>query len=191
METPARSTRELVSRMQDRPGVRGCGPGRVRDREAGDDVLSHSVSRAVPSARRGLTTVFGMGTGVALAPLPPARAAPAERVDRLVNSGAGSGRSCAWGSARCGVLDNSGDDQAARAISTARLRRSHALHLPPINVLVSNGPSEGLRPGSARLGGGFPLRCFQRFSRPDVATRHCRWRDNRYTSGRSIPVLSY
>jgi len=65
------------------------------------------------------------------------------------------------------------------------------LHLPPINVLVSNGPSEGLRPGSARLGGGFPLRCFQRFSRPDVATRHCRWRDNRYTSGRSIPVLSY
>lgn len=39
---------------------------------AGDDVLSHPVSRAVPSARRGLTTVFGMGTGVALAPWPPA-----------------------------------------------------------------------------------------------------------------------
>jgi hypothetical protein len=40
--------------------------------EAGDVVLSHAVSRAVPSAQRGLTTVFGMGTGVALAPLPPA-----------------------------------------------------------------------------------------------------------------------
>jgi hypothetical protein len=35
---------------------------------AGDVVLSHPVSRAVPSALRGLTTVFGMGTGVALAP---------------------------------------------------------------------------------------------------------------------------
>ena len=44
--------------------------------QAGDDVLSHPVSRAVPSARRGLTTVFGMGTGVALAPLPPAKSWP-------------------------------------------------------------------------------------------------------------------
>ena len=84
-----------------------------------------------------------------------------------------------------------GGGQASRAISTARLRRSHVLHLPPINVLVSNVPSEGLRPGSARLEGGFPLRCFQRFSRPNVATRHCPWRNSRYTRGPSIPVLSY
>ena len=35
--------------------------------KAGDVVLSHTISRAVPSALRGLTTVFGMGTGVALA----------------------------------------------------------------------------------------------------------------------------
>ena len=34
---------------------------------AGDVVLSHRVSPAVPSALRGLTTVFGMGTGMALA----------------------------------------------------------------------------------------------------------------------------
>ena len=32
--------------------------------EAGDDVLSHRVASAVPSAQRGLTAVFGMGTGV-------------------------------------------------------------------------------------------------------------------------------
>ena len=49
--------------------------------------------------------------------------------------------------------------------------------------------SRGL--GSAHLGGGFPLRCFQRLSRPDVATRRCHWRDNRCTRGPSIPVLSY
>jgi hypothetical protein len=30
---------------------------------AGNDLLSHTLSRAVPSAQRGLTTVFGMGTG--------------------------------------------------------------------------------------------------------------------------------
>src|ERR1043166_3739997 len=30
---------------------------------AGDDLLSHTLSRAVQSARRGLTSVFGMGTG--------------------------------------------------------------------------------------------------------------------------------
>ena len=30
---------------------------------AGNDLLSHTLSRAVPSALRGLTSVFGMGTG--------------------------------------------------------------------------------------------------------------------------------
>ena len=38
---------------------------------------------------------------------------------------------------------------------------------------------------------GFPLRCFQRLSRPYLATRLCRWRDNRSTRGTSTPVLSY
>src|SRR5688500_20410229 len=81
--------------------------------------------------------------------------------------------------------------QAARAISTARLRILLFLHLQPINVLVSNGPSEGLPPGKIRLEGGFPLRCFQRFSGPDIATRRCLWQDSRYTRGQSVPVLSY
>ena len=30
---------------------------------AGNDLLSHTLSRAVQSAQRGLTAVFGMGTG--------------------------------------------------------------------------------------------------------------------------------
>ena len=93
-----------------------------------------------------------------------------------------------------GVWDcfvRTGVSQATRAISTARLHVLPHFHLPPINVLVSHGPSEVLRPGSTHLGGGFPLRCFQRLSLPDVATRQCPWRDNRYTRGQSIPVLSY
>ena len=32
---------------------------------AGDGLLSHDLAIVVPSALRGLTTVFGMGTGVA------------------------------------------------------------------------------------------------------------------------------
>ncbi len=42
----------------------------------------------------------------------------------------------------CGV-QCAGVSQATRAISTARLHVLPHFHLPPINVLVSHGPSEG------------------------------------------------
>ena len=45
--------------------------------------------------------------------------------------------------------------------------------------------------GRPRLEGGFPLRCLQRLSVPRLATRRCRWRDNRCTRGASVAVLSY
>jgi hypothetical protein len=38
---------------------------------------------------------------------------------------------------------------------------------------------------------GFPLRCFQRLSLPDIATQLCHWRDNWLTRGPSNSVLSY
>ena len=38
---------------------------------------------------------------------------------------------------------------------------------------------------------GFPLRCFQRLSRPCLATRLRGWRHDRSTRGPSTPVLSY
>ena len=59
-------------------------------------------------------------------------------------------------------------------------------HTRPINVVVFHGSQ-----GSTRFEVGFPLRCFQRLSRPYIATLLCRWRDNRSTRGASIPVLSY
>src|SRR3954469_2361537 len=37
----------------------------------GDFLLSHTVTRAVPSAPTGLTSVFGMGTGVTLSTKSP------------------------------------------------------------------------------------------------------------------------
>ena len=46
-------------------------------------------------------------------------------------------------------------------------------------------------PWNPNLGAGFPLRCFQRLSLPNVANRPCHWRDNRHTRGSSTQVLSY
>ena len=60
----------------------------------------------------------------------------------------------------------------------------------PINLVVFKGTLE-LTFGKSNLEASFPLRCFQRLSLPYVATRRCRWRDNRNTSDTSIPVLSY
>lgn len=41
------------------------------------------------------------------------------------------------------------------------------------------------------LGAGFPLRCFQRLSLPNVANQPYPWRDNWHTRGSSTQVLSY
>ena len=73
-----------------------------------------------------------------------------------------------------------------RAISAARLNVSPRFHLRPIDVVVYHGPLR--RP---HLGESFALRCFQRLSQPDAATRRCVWRRNRCTVGPSDPVLSY
>ena len=76
--------------------------------------------------------------------------------------------------------------ESVRAISTARLRTSLPVHLPPINVVVFDGPL-----ARSYLEAGFALRCFQRLSVPDAATQLCPGRDNWRTGGRSNTVLSY
>ena len=61
------------------------------------------------------------------------------------------------------------------------------------SVLSTSSSSRGLTTfvGISHLEGGFTLRCLQRLSRPGLATLLCSWRNNRSTSGQSIPVLSY
>jgi hypothetical protein len=54
---------------QENKGVRQV--RRTTKKASGSDLLSHTVTNAVPSALEGLTSVFGMGTGVAPPPLPP------------------------------------------------------------------------------------------------------------------------
>ncbi len=91
------------------------------------------------------------------------------------------------------IIDREGEvewKQASRAISIGQLNASRRLRLRPIDQVVYLGPS-GLASGSTYLKAGFPLRCFQRLSLPHIATLPCRWRDNRFTRGVSIPVLSY
>ena len=77
-------------------------------------------------------------------------------------------------------------NQANRAISTGKLQALLPFHTRPINVVVFHGSQ-----GKTSFEVGFTLRCFQRLSRPYIATRLCRWRDNRSTRGTFIPVLSY
>src|SRR5471030_3300861 len=77
-------------------------------------------------------------------------------------------------------------NQANRTISTGKLHALLHLHTRPINVVVFHGSQ-----GNSRFEVGFPLRCFQRLSRPYIAMQHCRWRDNCSTRGTFIPVLSY
>ena len=126
-------------------------------------------SRAVSSPLRGLTSLFGMGRGA-----PPRIAAT--RLSAAF-SGRGEGGHNGSRAQKGGSL---------RAISAARLNVSPRSHLRPIDVVVSDGPRR--RP---HLGAGFALRCPQRLSPPDAATRPCAWRRNRLTVGPSVPVLSY
>ncbi len=92
----------------------------------------------------------------------------------------------ACGAAFVGPRCAGGGFEFCRAIRTARLRRLPDFHLRPIDVMVYHGPR-----GRPRLEGGFLLRCLQQLSRPHLATQRCSWRNNWYTRGTSIPVLSY
>ena len=76
-----------------------------------------------------------------------------------------------------------------RPISSSQLHTLLYFHLCPIYLVVFKGSYS--YDGISLLEGGFTLRCLQRLSRPDLATRLCTWQYNRYTRGQSIPVLSY
>ena len=77
-----------------------------------------------------------------------------------------------------------------RLISTGQLHTLLHFHLRPIYDIVSVVPYSS-KDERSYLRESFTLRCFQRLSRPHLATLLCRWHDNRCTRGASIPVLSY
>ena len=79
---------------------------------------------------------------------------------------------------------------SSRSISIGQLHTLLHFHLRPIYVIVYDVPYSS-RDERSYLRESFTLRCFQRLSRPHLATQLCRWRDNWCTRGASIPVLSY
>ena len=62
---------------------------------------------------------------------------------------------------------------------------------PTLSTSSSSRGLTSLKNGISHLEGGFTLRCLQRLSLPGLATLPWLWQTNRYTSGPSIPVLSY
>src|SRR4051794_3067073 len=101
--------------------------------QVGGDLLSREVALRVPSARAGLTSLFGMGRGVP-PPLSPPKLSGAfflayargseqkERAPSKLHS------------------DSTCSKSRPRAISTGPLNALLRLHVPPINVVVSHGP---------------------------------------------------
>ena len=77
--------------------------------------------------------------------------------------------------------------QASRPVSNAKLKTLLFLHLHPIKLVVFKRSSGFKESGTSHLQGGLALRCFQRLSFPDIATRRCHCSDNRNTRGQSIP----
>ncbi len=140
---------------------------------------------AVPSPRQGLTSVFGMGTGVA-----PALWTVGKPIQ--ITGSTASFPTTEW-------LSGPRADIAPGMLVV----KPHG-RLVPVSFTHCCASTSGLSTSSSRtalqetevsgrshLEVGFPLRCFQRLSHPNVATRRCGWRHNRYTRGSSIPVLSY
>ena len=133
----------------------------------------------VPSALEGLTAVFGMRTGVP----PPMKHQHRElKLSALValNKTHFKLESNFYAFRRIPF------ESSDRRISTPRLNTLRCLHLAPINVVISHEPQT-----IPYLGVGFPLRCFQRLSVPDIATGRCSWYYSPQTRGQSISVLSY
>ena len=74
-------------------------------------------------------------------------------------------------STRNGVLSSH------RLISTSQLHALLRFHIWPINPVVWLGASRP-KAWKSHLEAGFPLRCFQRLSIPNVANQRCSWRNN-------------
>ena len=161
----------------------------------GGVLLSHTLAGAVPSALAVLASGFGKGksgrvpAAVAAATLAgpdhaPARGAGVGFGYRIADacrfdpppSPAGQGGWLCW---------------VGRPISAGRLHSLAGRPRPVYQPRRLRGafPPRGWR--RTRLEAGFPLRCFQRLSLPNVANQPCSWRNNWHTRGSSVPVLSY
>ena len=82
-------------------------------------------------------------------------------------------------------------DDCPSSVSTGQLHPSRGFHVRPINHVFCMGTAAPEGAWNPYLGAGFPLRCFQRLSLPNVANQPRHWRDDWHTRGSSTQVLSY
>ena len=142
-----------------------------------------SSQGAIPqllSACWSLTSVFGMGTGVSFKPSSPHSLSFRTRACALKTK-----------SYLSLPINLTAPWLSPRPISNGPLHASRHFHFHPIYLIISEGSYFPEGNGKSHLEASFTLRCFQRLSRPYIATQRCSWRNNWYTSGMSIPVLSY
>ena len=146
----------------------------------------------VPSALECLTALFGMGRGV---PTPLEAPAPANSTYDRAKKQKRVWEETSTIQSRFTKRPDRQPEHEKRLkeyISTSRLNPSQGLHLKPINlVLFEDIPLRINSKELPYLEVGFPLRCFQRLSGPNIATRRCPWQNSRYTRGSFFPVLSY
>ena len=69
--------------------------------------------------------------------------------------------------------------------STCKLKVLQLLHIKPIYVIIFYIYLK------IDFEASFSLRCFQRLSITNIATRRCYWYNNRFTRDSLFPVLSY
>ena len=144
-------------------------------------LFSRFVSKQVSSAQVSLTSVFGMGTGG-----PSLQSTPTQDAFHTLKTEQSNRRMLRK---RLHVFSNH-SRSSPRLISTGQLHTLLHFHLRPIYVIVYDVPYS-MKDERSYLRESFTLRCFQRLSRPYLATQLCPWQNNWCTRGTSIPVLSY
>ena len=157
---------------------------------SGNDLLSRAVSSQVPSALKGLTSVFGMGTGGTLSPLSPEFSRVTLRTLKTAHPDfSHPARPVSFNFPFGLTCLNLLLDQVLDRLVSPSFKCYHSFtddlspgSLPGV-LLLSNG--------TLILEVGFTLRCLQRLSRPHFASLLCRWHDNSCTSDAFTPVLSY
>ncbi len=144
-----------------------------------------ALGGAVSSPRGPLTAVFGMGTGVSAPPWPPATIRPAtERLAKAASrtsSEAHANARTAPRGARAGLTAH--QNASAQAVACLPPRACRPGSLP--------GALRGLRPGGLIFGGAWRLDAFSAYPFAAWLPGRALRQDNRRTSGRPPPVLSY
>ena len=159
----------------------------------GGVLLSHTLAGAVPSALAVLASGFGKDVRACPCRCGRRHACRARRQPWGAGVGFGYRIADAYRFDPSPGLTGLGGwlCWVGRPISAGRLHSLAGRPRPVYQPRRLRGafPPRGWR--RTRLEAGFPLRCFQRLSLPNVANQPCSWRNNWHTRGSSVPVLSY